>query len=302
MGGFKRLVHLTLCEHRDRGISFTHFGGMVLSYAGHPTQSTRSGARPDLDGSADRGLATPNDLNQTERLGMVPAMPGAVVHELPTSLREEQPIRLLIADDQRLFRLGLAQLLGADSRVEVVGLASDGEEAVLQCEELRPDVAMLDLRMTGVNGLEATRRIVALDAGIKVVILTASVRDGDVACAFESGASGYVLKDSDADALVQSVLAVHLGAQVVTGTRDGHGPSLPGTARAPGGPEDKLTPSEHSILRLVAAGHANREIARQMGISEKTVRNHMSHIYDKLDVRDRSGALLFAINKGLVEA
>ncbi len=141
----------------------------------------------------------PNDPNPTERLGMVPAMPRAVVHELPTSLREEQPIRLLIADEQRLFRLGLAQLLGADSRVEVVGLASDGEEAVLQCEELRPDVAMLDLRMTGVTGLEATRRIVALDTGTKVVILTASVRDGDVACAFESGASGYVLKDSDAD-------------------------------------------------------------------------------------------------------
>ncbi len=188
------------------------------------------------------------------------AMSGSAVvrelRELRTSPREEQaPIRLLIADDQRLFRLGLAQLLSTDSRVEVVGLAADGEEAVRQCEMLRPDVVLLDLRMPGMAGLEATKRIIALDADAKVVILTASVRDGDVAGAFESGASGYVLKDSEAEALVQSVLAVHLGAQVVTGTRDGQGPSLPGTARGPVGPEDKLTPSEQSILRLVAAGH-----------------------------------------------
>jgi DNA-binding NarL/FixJ family response regulator len=235
------------------------------------------------------------------------AMPGAAVvrelRELRTSPREEQaPIRLVIADDQRLFRLGLAQLLSTDSRVEVVGLAADGEEAVRQCEMLRPDVVLLDLRMPGMAGLEATRRILALDAEAKVVILTASVRDGDVASAFESGASGYVLKDSEAEALVQSVLAVHLGAQVVTGTRDGQGPSLPGTARGPAGPEDKLTPSEHSILRLVAAGQGNRDIALHLGISEKTVRNHMSHIYDKLDVRDRSGALLYAMHKGLVDA
>jgi DNA-binding NarL/FixJ family response regulator len=244
----------------------------------------------------------PNDPNSAAPSGSVRAVTSAVVHELPTSLREEHPITILIADDQRLFRLGLAQLLGGDTRVEVVGLASDGDEAIRLCEELQPDVAMLDLRMTGGNGLEATRQIVALDVGTKVVILTASVRDGDVASAFESGASGYVLKDSDADALVQSVLAVHLGAQVVTGARDGQGPSLPGTGRGAGGPEDKLTPSENTILRLVASGHANRDIARRMGISEKTVRNHMSHIYDKLDVRDRSGALLFAIQKGLIEA
>jgi DNA-binding NarL/FixJ family response regulator len=208
----------------------------------------------------------------------------------------------VIADDQRLFRLGLARLLSTDLRIEVVGLAADGDEAVHQCEQLRPDVVLLDIRMPGLGGLEATRRILALDPGAKVVILTASVSDGDVAAAFESGASGYVLKDSEAEALVQSVVAVDLGAQVVTGTQSGHGPSLPGTARGTAGLEEKLTPSEHSILRLVAAGAGNRDIARQMGISEKTVRNHMSHIYDKLDVRDRSGALLYAMRKGLVQA
>ncbi len=201
-----------------------------------------------------------------------------------------------------MFRLGLAQLLSTDSRVEVVGLAADGEEAVSQCDMLRPDVVLLDLRMPGMAGLEATRRILALDTDAKVVILTASDRDSDVAGAFESGASGYVLKDSEAEALVQSVLAVHLGAQVVTGNRAGQGPSLPGTGRGPADAEDTLTPSEHSILRLVAAGAGNRDIAQHMGISEKTVRNHMSHIYDKLDVRDRSGALLYAMRKGLVQA
>jgi len=235
----------------------------------------------------------------------IPAAAGtAAVRELDANPRQEQPapIRLVIADNQRLFRLGLAQLLGADPQVEVVGLAADGEEAVRQCELLRPDVVLLDLRMPGVAGLEATRQILALDVGAKVVILTASVRDGDVAAAFESGASGYVLKDSEEEALVQSVLAVHLGAQVVTGSRSGQGPSLPGTASGPSGPEDKLTPSEHAILRLVASGAGNRDIARHLGISEKTVRNHMSHIYDKLEVRDRSGALLYAMRKGLVDA
>ena len=241
------------------------------------------------------------DLHHAEARSEIPA--AVVVRELHASLREEHaPIRLVIADDQRLFRLGLAQLLGTDSRVEVVGLAADGEEAVRHCEMLRPDVVLLDLMLPGVAGLEATRRILALDAGTKVVILTESVRDGDVTGAFESGASGYVLKDSETEALVQSVLAVHLGAQVVTGTRTGQGPSLPGTARMPAGPEDTLTPSEHSILRLVAAGAGNRDIAHHMGISEKTVRNHMSHIYNKLDVRDRSGALLYAMRKGLVQA
>jgi DNA-binding NarL/FixJ family response regulator len=244
------------------------------------------------------------DPQPTDAPGTILEAPRpAPVRELRTSPREEHtPIRLLIADDQRLFRLGLARLLSVDPRLEVVGLAADGEEAVRQCELLRPDVVLLDLRLPGVAGLEATRRILALDAGAKVVILTASVSEGDVVAAFESGASGYVHKDSEAEALVQSVLAVDLGAQVVAGTRAGQGPSLPGTGRAPGEPEDRLTPSEHSILRLVASGADNRDIARQMGISEKTVRNHMSHIYDKLDVRDRSGALLYAVRKGLVHA
>jgi DNA-binding NarL/FixJ family response regulator len=243
-------------------------------------------------------------MQPTDTPTAIPTAPRTgAVRELRAGPREDRaPIRLLIADDQRLFRLGLARLLSTDPRIEVVGLAADGEEAVHQCEQLRPDVVLLDLRLPGVAGLEATRRILALDAGAKVVILTASVNDGDVAAAFESGASGYVLKDSEAEALIQSVLAVDLGAQVVAGSRAGKGPSLPGTGRTAVGPEDKLTPSEHSILRLVAAGAGNRDIARQMGISEKTVRNHMSHIYDKLDVRDRSGALLYAMRKGLVHS
>jgi DNA-binding NarL/FixJ family response regulator len=247
---------------------------------------------------------TTTDPRPAEAHDAIAAAPvTAAVRKLRASPREEQArVRLVIADDQRLFRLGLAQLLSADARVEVVGLAADGEEAVHQCELHRPDVVLLDLRMPGLAGLETTRRILALDTGSKVVILTASVGDGGVAAAFESGASGYVLKDSEAEALVQSVLAVHLGAQVVTGAQIGEGTSLTGIGRGPAEPEDKLTPSERSILRLVAAGEGNRDIARRMGISEKTVRNHMSHIYDKLDVRDRSGALLYAMRKGLVHA
>jgi DNA-binding NarL/FixJ family response regulator len=245
-----------------------------------------------------------SDAHPTDARDAIAATRGvtAVRESLAGRHEQQAPIRIVIADHQRLFRLGLAQLLSADPRVEVVGLAAEGEEAVRLCEGLRPDVVLLDVRMPGLAGLEATRRIISLDAGVKVVILTACVRDGDVAAAFESGASGYVLKDSEAEALVQSVLAVSLGAQVVNGSRDGEGLSLPGTVRGGAGPEDKLTPVERSILRLMAAGEGNRDIARHMGITEKTVRNHMSHIYDKLDVRDRSGALLYAMRKGLVPA
>jgi len=246
------------------------------------------------------------DPQPVDASSVTPAAPEtAAVRKLRPSPREEPVcVRLVIADNQRLFRLGLAQLLNADPRVEVVGLAADGEEAVHQCELHRPDVVLLDHRMPGLAGLEAIRRILTLELDTKVVVLTASVSvgDGGVAAAFESGASGYVLKDSEAEALVQSVLAVHLGAQVLTGPQIGQGSSLMGIASGPDGPEDKLTPAEHSILRLVAAGEGNRDIARLMGISEKTVRNHMSHIYDKLDVRDRSGALLYAMRKGLVPA
>jgi two-component system, NarL family, response regulator LiaR len=243
------------------------------------------------------------------RLGHPAAVPSprpSVVRELRGHHGRRQTAtvapRLLIADDQRLFRLGLEQLLRSDQRVEVVGLAADGEEAVRQCELLRPDVVLINIQMPGIGGLAATRRILGLGAAVNVIILTSSALDADVAAAFHAGASGYILKDTEEEALIHSVLAVHLGAQVFTGARPGEGLGLRGVLAGGAEPDEKLTPCERSILQLVAAGGANRDIANQLGISEKTVRNHMSHIYEKLQVRGRSGVLLYAMRKGLVNA
>jgi two-component system, NarL family, response regulator LiaR len=200
--------------------------------------------------------------------------------------------RVLIADDQRLFRLGLEQLLRAGSRVEVVGQAADGQEAVKQCELLDPDIVLMNISMPGIGGLEATRHIVESGSDSRVVILTSRDVESDVAAAFEAGASGYVLKDTEAEALV--------GAQVLTGGGREHG--FRGIVRGGCETNGRLTPSERSILRLIASGVVNRDIARELGISEKTVRNHVSHIYEKLHVRGRSGALLYAMRTGLVNA
>ncbi len=270
-----------------------------------PTQVDNAPSRSTEHGSVDTSADIATGLS---RLGHS-AAPGPrppVVRELRAHQSRRHPAiavpRVLIADDQRLFRLGLEQLLRTDSRVDVVGLAADGDEALRQCARLNPDVVLINIHMPGVGGLAATRRILSLDAGAKVIILTSSALDADVAAAFQAGASGYILKDTEEEALIHSVLAVHLGAQVFTGSRPGDGFGLRGVLAGGGGPDERLTPCERSILELVAAGGANRDIASQLGISEKTVRNHMSHIYEKLQVKGRSGVLLYAMRKGLVNA
>jgi DNA-binding NarL/FixJ family response regulator len=227
---------------------------------------------------------------------------GMYVTAFRSSAARAAVARVLIADDQRLFRLGLEHLLSADTRLEVVGEADDGEEAVRQCEILQPDVVLMNIRMPGLDGIPATRRIVESGSSAKVVILASWDLESDVAAAFQAGASGFILKDTEAEALVRSVLAVHLGAHVFTGARPRQGIGFGGLV--PGGPEPegRLTPSERSILRMVASGVVNRDIAEELGISEKTVRNHMSHIYGKLNVRGRSEALLYAMRTGLVNS
>ena len=209
--------------------------------------------------------------------------------------------RVLIADDQTLFRTGLARLLDEDPRVEVVGQAVDGADVVKRAAALHPDVILMDLKMPNLDGTEATRRIVAEHPEIKVLILSTFDADSYVLQALRAGASGYVLKDSQPDAIVSSILAVINGERVMANAVANRVLDMLTGTTSPKQFYDGLTAREVEILKLLAAGQANKQIARRLHISEKTVRNHVSHMYEKLQIYDRSQAVLYAVRKGLIE-
>jgi DNA-binding NarL/FixJ family response regulator len=209
--------------------------------------------------------------------------------------------RVLIADDQTLFRAGLARLLNEDARVEVVGQALDGADAVKQTAKLKPDVILMDLKMPGVDGIEATRQIVEADPTMKVLVLTTFETDSQVIQALKAGASGYVLKDSTADAIVNSIVAVMSGEKVMASAVAHRVLEMLTGTTTPKEFYDGLTTREIEILKLLANGMANKQIAYRLKISEKTVRNHVSNTYEKLGIFDRSQAVLYAVKKGLVE-
>jgi DNA-binding NarL/FixJ family response regulator len=221
---------------------------------------------------------------------------GAV--ETPTQRRVA---RVLIADDQTLFRSGLAKLLEEDPRVEVVGQVSDGAEVVEAVGTLQPDVVLMDIKMPNLDGIEATRRVLAEHPEVKILVLTTFDADSFVLQALRAGASGYVLKDSQPEAIVSSVLAVMAGERVMASAVANRVLDMLSGATTPKEFYDGLTTREIEILRLLATGQANKQIARKLNISEKTVRNHVSHMYEKLGIYDRSQAVLYAVRKGLVE-
>jgi NarL family two-component system response regulator LiaR len=212
------------------------------------------------------------------------------------------PIRVVIADDQTLFRTGLASLLRDDARVDVVGEAVDGEEAIRLATKLKPDVILMDLKMPKCDGIQATQRILEQNPKAKVLILSSFETDGFVLQALKAGASGYVLKDSRVDSIVTSLLAVVSGERVMASTVANLVLDMLTGATNPKKFYDGLTAREIEILRLLASGIANKQIAYRLKISEKTVRNHVSNMYEKLQIDDRAQAALYAVRKGLVEA
>jgi DNA-binding NarL/FixJ family response regulator len=209
--------------------------------------------------------------------------------------------RVLIADDQTLFRSGLARLLDVDDRVSVVGEAVDGLDAVKLAGSLKPDLVLMDIKMPNLDGIEATRRILADNPKVKVLMLTTFEADNHVIQSLKAGASGYVLKDSQADAIVSSILAVVSGERVMAGAVANRVLEMLTGATTPKEFYDGLTAREVEILRMLATGMANKQIAYKLKISEKTVRNHVSNMYEKLDIYDRAQAVLYAVRKGLVE-
>ncbi len=209
--------------------------------------------------------------------------------------------RVLIADDQTLFRSGLARLLDEDDRVTVVGEAVDGLDAVKLALALKPDVVLMDIKMPNLDGIEATRRIVSGNPKIKVLMLTTFEADNHVIQALKAGASGYVLKDSQPRAIVSSIVAVVAGERVMASAVANRVLEMLTGASTPKEFYDGLTAREVEILKMLATGMANKQIAFKLKISDKTVRNHVSNMYEKLNIFDRSQAVLYAVRKGLVE-
>ncbi|MEU9506288.1 response regulator transcription factor [Micromonospora sp. NPDC048170] len=231
-------------------------------------------------------------------------------HEVPGT---DRPVRVLLADDQHLVRTGFRVILEVEDDIEVVGEAADGERAASMARVLRPDVVLMDVEMPGVDGLEATRRITAEDAGPggpAVLILTTFDRDDYLFAALRAGASGFLLKNGTPEALIEAIrvlargdglLAPELTRRVIATF------ARPGGTVAPGGPRTTpqaalrdLTPREREVLVLVAGGASNAEIAAELHLGEATVKTHVSRVLAKLGLRDRVQAVVFAYEHEVV--
>lgn len=214
----------------------------------------------------------------------------------------QSAIRIVVADDQRLFRESIVGMLNGESFIEVVGSAGNGLEAVELVRQLRPEVVLMDVKMPMLNGIEALRQIKAEFPQTRVILLTTFTADGYVLEGLAAGANGYVLKDISTVGLVSAIRAVYNGEQVTAPNIASRMMQLldrqsPERAQS----YDGLTSREMETLVLVAKGLVAKEIARTLAISEKTVRNHISNIYRKLDIYDRSQVVIYAMKKGLVD-
>ncbi|MEV8201939.1 response regulator transcription factor [Streptomyces sp. NPDC079141] len=215
----------------------------------------------------------------------------------------EPDVRVLVVDDQRLIRDGIASLLSVRAGIAVVGTAVDGRDAVAKAVELRPDVVLMDVRMPEVDGVEAVAVLRGRAPECRVVMLTTFDDEEYVVQALRAGASGYLLKDLPAEELAQAVRLAHAGVtQLDSSVARRLTAALPdpGVRAAPPGPAVALSPREIDILRLVAHGHTNREIAARLFLSEGTVKNHVSRILSRLALRDRTQAAVRARDLGLL--
>jgi DNA-binding NarL/FixJ family response regulator len=205
-------------------------------------------------------------------------------------------IRVLLVDDHAIVRAGLERLLATAEDIEVVGGAADGAEAVTLASELAPDVILMDLSMPGMDGIEATREITRADAGAQVVVLTSLVDRDRILAALDAGAIGYLLKDAEPEEVIRGLRAA----------AQGESPLAPKAARAVLGrraerAQTHLSDRERQVLRCVAKGLPNKLIARKLGISEKTVKTHLTRVFQEIGVTDRTQAALWARQNGLVE-
>jgi two-component system NarL family response regulator len=225
-----------------------------------------------------------------------------VVNGLPA----QEVIRVLVADDQALFRRGLDVVLSVEEDIKVVAEAADGEAAVARATELAPDVVLMDIRMPGVNGIEAARRIRELLPSTRILMLTVSDEENDLYEAVKAGANGYLLKDIAIEEVATAIHAVVRGHSLIS-------PSMASkllsefkalasqAAEREELPAPVLTARELEVLKLVARGMSNREVAEHLYISENTVKNHMRNILEKLHLHSRMEAVMYAVRKRLLD-
>jgi DNA-binding NarL/FixJ family response regulator len=209
----------------------------------------------------------------------------------------QMPIRILIADDHAVVRQGLRMFLSLDPDFEIIGEGVDGRQAVELARSLHPDIVLMDLLMPALSGVEATAIIRRELPDVEVIALTSVLEDKSVVDAVRAGAIGYLLKDTEADDLIRAIKAAAAGQVQLSPQAAAR---LLREVRAPENP-DTLTERETHVLRLLALGQSNREIAQALSISEKTVKTHVSNVLAKLNVTSRTQAALYAVRIGLVE-
>jgi DNA-binding NarL/FixJ family response regulator len=204
-------------------------------------------------------------------------------------------IRVVVIDDHAIVRSGLVQLIGSHPELDVVGAAGDGEAAVALCLEQHPDVALMDISMPGMGGVEATRRILAEAPGVQVVVLTSFMDRDRIVAALDAGAIGYLLKDAEPDELIRGIHAAARGESPL----DPRAARTILTAKRGPAPLDALSEREREVLALVAEGLPNKQIARRLEITEKTVKAHLTSVFRAIGVTDRMQAGLWARRNGL---
>jgi two-component system NarL family response regulator len=228
------------------------------------------------------------------------------VSDTPVSATDLEVIRVLIADDQALFRRGLYVVLGTEDHIEVVAEAENGAEAIAKAEDLVPDVVLMDVRMPRVNGIEAARQIRELCPSTKILMLTVSDEEDDLYEAIKAGANGYLLKEISVEEVAEAIRAVVQGQSLIS-------PSMASkllnefnslakkAEERQQYPAPALTSRELEVLKLVAKGMSNREIAEELFISENTVKNHVRNILEKLHLHSRMEAVIYAVRERLLD-
>jgi two-component system NarL family response regulator len=228
------------------------------------------------------------------------------VSDTPVSATDLEVIRVLIADDQALFRRGLYVVLGTEDHIEVVAEAENGAEAIARAEDLVPDVVLMDVRMPRVNGIEAARQIRDLCPSTKILMLTVSDEEDDLYEAIKAGANGYLLKEISVEEVAEAIRAVVQGQSLIS-------PSMASkllnefnslakkAEERQQYPAPALTSRELEVLKLVAKGMSNREIAEELFISENTVKNHVRNILEKLHLHSRMEAVIYAVRERLLD-
>jgi DNA-binding NarL/FixJ family response regulator len=226
--------------------------------------------------------------------------------EISAAVGEGEPIRVLIVDDHALFRRGLVMVLEQEKDIDLVGEAGDGAEAVQIAQDTMPDVVLMDVRMPRRGGIEATSQIKAIAPHTKILMLTISDEEADLYDAIKAGASGYLLKEISIDEVASAVRQVNAGQSMISPSMASKlltefATMVKKTDEKPAAAQPRLTEREMEVLRLVAKGRNNRDIAKELFISENTVKNHIRNILEKLHLHSRMQAVVYAVREKLLE-